>query len=106
MSAASFVNHLHQCTMSSTSEPIPGDYIVALNVLRAWVSDTIRGWNHYHIQKGEQALVIQTWFVGNQVRLRVFRDGRILVFSCPQHALKNNWLISIHASRLPTSGSQ
>lgn len=89
---------------SDVTQAVPGDLIVALNVMRAWTSDTTRGHSSIHIQKGEQALVIQAWEVGNQLRLRVLRASRILVFSCPLHAFWQNWEVARTAPRFPTSG--
>lgn len=87
-----------------TLEPIAGDLIVALNPMRAWEEDRRKGHNGLHIQKGEQALVLATWTEGNQLRIRVVRDNRIILFSCPEHAVRKNWKVAVPAPRLPTSG--
>lgn len=81
--------------MSSVQRNLePGDLIVALNDLRAWETDQKRGWSHVYILKGQQALVINTWLVGNQLRMRVLRNLRVLLFSCPAHVVYRNWRIA------------
>lgn len=87
-----------------TLEPIAGDYVVALNPMRAWESEVRKGHHGPYIQKGEQALVLATWEEGNQLRMRVVRDNRILLFSCASYAVRKNWRIAVAAPRLPTSG--
>ena len=82
-------------------EPIPGDLIVARIAMRSWESDDVRGRNGLYVKEGEQALVIATWTVGNQFRLRVVRDQRILLFSHPVHVVRVNWAIAHAAPRLP-----
>lgn len=85
-------------------EPIPGDLVAALNTMRSWEREDFRGHSGQHIQVGEQALVIGAWFVGNQLRLRVVRAERVLLFSSAAHAVRRNWSIVRAAPRLPTLG--
>ena len=85
-------------------EPVPGDYVMALNAMRAWEQDLYRGFMGEMIMAGEQALVLETWSMGNQRRIRVVRDHRILMFSCAEHAVRRNWRVVVPAPRLPTSG--
>lgn len=72
----------------------PGDLIVALNDIRAWETDTKRGQSGNCIRKGECAMLIVSWPVGNQLRLKVLRDQRILHFSHPIYAVHRNWKIA------------
>lgn len=85
-------------------EPVPGDYVMALNAMRSWEQDSYRGFMGEMIMAGEQALVLETWTVGNQRRVRVVRDQRILLFSCAEHAVRRNWRVVMPAPRMPTSG--
>lgn len=85
-------------------EPVAGDLVVALNPMRAWEEDRLKGHYGEHIQKGEQALVLETWYEGGQRRVRVVRASRILLFSCPDHAVRKNWKVVVPVPRLPTSG--
>lgn len=87
-----------------TPEPIPGDLVLALNAMRSWEQDSYRGFRGEMIMAGEQALVLETWTVGNQRRMRVVRDQRILLFSCAEHAVRRNWRVVVLAPRIPTSG--
>ena len=94
--------------MSSTDleihELVPGDFVVAVHEMRAWESEDKRGWSDHWIRQGEQATVIGTWLVGNQLRVRVFRDNRFHLFSCAAHCVFKNWKVVNAAPRLPTSG--
>jgi len=88
----------------SDLEPIPGDLVMALNAMRAWESEEVRGYVGELIMVGEQALVLATWDVGNQRRLKVVRDNRVLMFSCAGHTVHRNWKVVMPAPRFPTSG--
>jgi hypothetical protein len=81
-------------------EPVPGDLIVARVAMRAWEDDSRRGTNGEVIQAGEQAMVVQTWEVGNQRRMRVIHDQRLLVFSCAAHVVRRNWKVAGPAPRV------
>lgn len=85
-------------------ELVPGDLVMALNAMRAWEHGLYRGFMGEMIMAGEQALVLHTWLVGNQMRVRVMRDQRILMFSCPEHVVRRNWKIVMPAPRMPTFG--
>jgi len=85
-------------------EPIPGDLVVARVDMRSWVSDLERGTSGDWILTGEQAVVLETWEDGTKRRIRVLRDDRILLFSCPGHVVRRNWKVVATAPRLPTSG--
>jgi hypothetical protein len=81
--------------MSSVQRSLePGDLIVATHDMRAWETDERRGVSGEWVLKGEQALVINTWHAGNQIRIRVLRDLRVLLFSCPTHVVYRNWRIA------------
>jgi hypothetical protein len=85
-------------------EPIPGDLIVALHVMRAWEEEDRRGKDGTIINEGEQALVLASWNVGNKRRFKLFRNDRILTFSCFEHCVRRNWKVARAAPRLPTTG--
>jgi hypothetical protein len=85
-------------------EPIAGDLIVALVGIRSWENEQHRGVDGLYIEKGQQALVLSTWMVGNQCRIKVLRDNRILVFSHPDHCVRKNWKVAVPVPRLPTLG--
>lgn len=91
------------CTDLDSLEPIPGDYVLALNAMRSWEQELYRGISGELIMVGEQALVLETWSIGNQRRLRVVRDSRIMLFSCADHAVRRNWRVVVPAPRFPTS---
>lgn len=78
--------------------PTPGDLIVALHSMRSWETDTTRGTDGQYIFEGEQAIVIMTWSVGKQIRMKTFRNDRILVFSCAEHCVLKNWIIASRPS--------
>ena len=59
--------------------------------MRAWEDETCRGKSGSYIQPGQQALVVAAWSVGNQLRIKAYRDERVLVFSCPDHCAHKNW---------------
>lgn len=86
---------------------LAGDMVVAVHEMRVWESDDKRGWVDMWIQQGEPVLVVQTWTVGKQRRVRVFssRFKRFLLFSCQERRVSKNWRIVCQAPRLlPTSG--
>lgn len=83
----------------------PGDLIVSTHDMRAWETEERRGTSGEWILKGEQALVINTWIAGNQIRIRVLRDQRVLLFSCPAHVVYRNWRIANVGLGLPVTGS-
>lgn len=88
----------------SELEPVPGDLVVAKNVMRAWETELVRGNMGAHILKGEQVLVVEVWDVGNQRRMKVIREDRIMVFSNPLHVVRQNWTIAQAVPRFPSSG--
>jgi len=73
--------------------PEPGDMLIALNCMRAWESQFVRGKIGDWILVGEQVFVISTTMVGNQIRLFVIRDNRIMTFSSLPHVVCRNWNI-------------
>ncbi len=84
--------------------PVPGDLVMARVCMRAWESEERKGLNGAYIDRGEQALIITTWSVGNQLRIKLLRDQRLLVFSCAEHCVRKNWKVVRPAPRLPTLG--
>lgn len=84
-------------------EPIPGDLVMARRDMRGWESEDRRGVSGEWMLTGEQAMVIDTWSHGNQRRIRVIRDLRIILFSCPDHVVRKNWKVVGPAPRLPSS---
>jgi hypothetical protein len=81
--------------MSSTYlDVLPGDLLVALRPMRAWENDRAKGTSGCPIGAGEQALVLETWTEGHQRRVRVIRDQRLLLFSCPDHVACRNWRLA------------
>ncbi len=77
----------------------PGTLVVALNTMRAWESDDRRGTVGEYIRVGEQALVLAGWITGNQLRLRVFRNNRTLLFSSASHAAHKNWKVAVPSTQ-------
>lgn len=70
---------------------LPGDVVVVQHEMRAWVSDTERGNDGDWVRPGDIGFVVETWTVGNQVRLRVLINDRLAVFSNPPHTVRLNW---------------
>lgn len=71
--------------------PNPGDLVVTRRAMRAWVGDNERGHDGHRVDTGRTAIVLQRWRVGNQVRLRVIVDGKVVVFSHSPHCVSLNW---------------
>ena len=92
------------CGAADITELVPGDFVVAAHEMRAWVNEDVRGDSNVWIRQGEQATVVETWLVGNQRRVRVFRNNKFLLFSCKEHCVFRNWKLVTPAPRLPTSG--
>ena len=84
-------------------DPIPGDLVIAKNSMRAWETDDVRGKRGSYIDEGNQALVLETWVVGNQRRLRVLFNNRVLVFVCRDMITYKNWDIVKSQSMTPSS---
>lgn len=82
---------------------VPGDIVAAVHEMRAWETDEKRGWSGHWIQQGDQAMVIQTWFVGNQRRVKVMCNNRFMLFSCGDHCVFKNWRMVTPAPRTTTS---
>jgi hypothetical protein len=85
---------------------VPGDYVAAAHLMRAWEADDFRGTNGRWITEGSAALVVQVWRVGGQQRIRVFIHNKLFLFSCLAHCVLKNWNVIESAPRLlPTSAS-
>jgi hypothetical protein len=93
---------MSSCAEVGEFEPVPGDLIVALHTMRAWEDEFERGLMGEHVQAGEQAFVVSTWSVGNQRRMKLLREDRLLVFSCANHCVCKNWRVVRAGPRLPT----
>lgn len=70
-----------------------GDLVAATRSMRAWRAADVRGDDGHVMAPGERALVIGTWLVGNQRRLSAVVGQRVLLFSCPDHAVARNWCL-------------
>lgn len=70
---------------------VPGDIVVVQRKMRAWVSDLERGTDGAWVRPGDVGLIVETWSVGNQVRLRLLISDRLVVFSNPPHTVHLNW---------------
>lgn len=70
---------------------VPGDVLLALNPMRTWESDSVRGSNGRYLEKGAVVLVLNTWIVGNQLRLRIIHNDHVMLVSCAEHAAHKNW---------------
>ena len=92
--------------MSSTCPDgvLPGDLLVALRPMRAWEDDRAKGTHGCPIRPGEQALVLESWLEGAQRRVRVIRDQRLLLFSCPDHAVAKNWGLARRSQPIGSGG--
>ena len=62
--------------------------------MRAWDNESCRGTAGALILPGQQALLLETWLEGNQRRLRLVREQRIVLFSCPDHVVGRNWKLT------------
>ena len=82
-------------------ELVPGDLVMAVVAMRSWEREFYQGFVGEMIMAGEQALVLETWSVGNRRRIRIVRDQRILMFSCAEHNVSRTWKIIVPASRHP-----
>ncbi len=71
--------------------PKPGDLVVARRALKAWVNDRERGTDGLTIYAGDRAFVVQTWLEGQQFRLRVLLNDRLVLFSHALHCVALNW---------------
>lgn len=79
-----------------------GTLIRALKSMRAWSNDQERGYDGPVIEPGAQALVLQTWMVGEQVRIRVMANDTIMLFSNPKHTVSLNWEVLSEAKATPS----
>jgi hypothetical protein len=80
--------------MAATREiniTLPGDMLVALRSMRAWENDDERGYAGPWVSVGGTAIVLQVWYTGNHVRLRLLTDNAISVFSCVRRNFSINW---------------
>jgi hypothetical protein len=66
--------------------------------MRAWETDTERGYSGIVVCKGEVGLVVQTWDVGKHTRLRVMIDDQVAVFSHESYCVELNWDISVRST--------
>lgn len=69
----------------------PGDVMLALRRMRSWEDETRRGRDGLNVEPGEIALVLSSWAIGKQTRIRAVVDGRIMLLSCPRHTVALNW---------------
>jgi len=67
---------------------------VALVPMRAWEDDERRGEHGLRLDAGQHVLVIDTWEVGKQLRVRVVYDERVTVFSCAMRVVDRNWKVA------------
>lgn len=81
-------------SMSPSGAVNPGDLAVSLVPMRAWEDDNRRGDDGLALAAGQHVLVIDTWLVGKQLRLRVVYDERVIVFSCPLRVVDRNWKVA------------
>lgn len=79
-----------------------GTLLQVLRPMRAWENDRERGYEGTVIEPGTRALLLQTWEVGNQVRLRVIANDHILLFSNPRHTVTLNWEVVSEAKVTPS----
>ena len=74
-------------------EPMPGDLIQAMNDMRSWETDEVRGTSGEWVFKCDQVLLVQVWDVGRQRRYRVLCKNRLLLFSSTLVGAALNWKI-------------
>jgi hypothetical protein len=74
-------------------EVFPGDVIAAVRYMRAWESDTCRGYTGRDVHKDDEGLLISTRMIGNQLRLYILMNERIEIFSSNPHVLGLNWRV-------------
>jgi len=82
--------------MTPAEEPLVlvGDLLAAALPMRAWRTPEVRGDDGHVMARGEHALVVGTWMVGNQRRIKAVVGQRVLLFSCPDHAVARNWRLA------------
>lgn len=71
----------------------PGDLVIATVMMRAWISDDERGDGGTWLHTGDHALVLQVWHVGEQRRMRVLFNNKLLLFSASDDASLYNWVV-------------
>lgn len=69
----------------------PGDVVIALRRMRSWEDETCRGRDGLYVEPGEIAVVLSSWAVGKQTRIKAVARGRVVLFSCPRHTVALNW---------------
>lgn len=72
--------------------PTPGTMLVARAPMRAWSDDDFYGTMGLFVNEGTVGIVMQTWMVGNQVRLRMLVRGCVAVLSTAHRDLTRNWM--------------
>ena len=72
--------------------PAPGMMLIARTPMRAWADDYFYGTTGEIVNEGTIGVVIQSWKVGNQVRLRMLVMNTILVLSTAHRDLSRNWM--------------
>ena len=77
-------------------EVLPGDQLIALKAMRAWVSADIRGTEGNTITVGTMVLVISVWFVDVHRRLLVIHEDKLCIFSCRVSNTYLNWAKTSH----------
>lgn len=72
--------------------PSPGTMLIARAPMRAWAEDFFYGTTGEVVKEGTVGIVLQSWKVGNQVRLRMLVKSCIVVLSTAHRDLTRNWM--------------
>ncbi len=67
--------------MNMSDLPVVGSLLIAHRSMRAWISDYERGTLGMHVNHGDTGLVLQTWRVEGQVRIRLLVKDAVVMFS-------------------------
>jgi len=74
--------------------PYPGDLIISKLPMGAWATDGQRKPFSLFLNDGCYCFVIQSWNVGNKIRLRVIHKDKIVMFSCKLKNINLNWHVT------------
>jgi hypothetical protein len=67
--------------------------VIARKTMAAWFSDSERRPVGIQVDPGDVCLVVQSWMVGANVRLRLIARGTMSMFSCRLEHVRLNWTV-------------
>lgn len=77
--------------MTVSTDPRPGDLMVALKPMGAWRDEFSRKPFAFTVDPGDTVTVVNAWRSGRQVKARVLFGGQIAIFSCASKNMHRNW---------------